>query len=388
MMKEEKQKLFNKELKTSFKVDGDSVYVCQVNIYNTELYNSLQLIASSNSGKKIFKRDITGDGPLKTVFFTEKNDSIVNFSVVLKSRNVGVHLAEVIYSLDVFRVGMQRSDKLKTVDNSICVSIATYPARKKSLMDTIESLIGQVDYLLLYLNEYTCIPDEISNHELREKIVCIIDEDGARRAEGKFHWMHRIDGFYFTCDDDIIYPADYISKTIQAIELSGRKAVVGYHGVIFNDSVASFKGDRKFFYKFTEELRENKKCHLLGTGVLAFHTEIFNMVDTHLLHKYPFAVDPAFAVICKSNNIDMLCIGHDENWLRSSPYMNYGLHEEKQAFPEKKKAVDQLLQKNNPWGGGFCSVLIARIKRHPKLRKLINNPMGFIRDSTFLRLFH
>lgn len=91
MMKEEKQKLFNKELKTSFKVDGDSVYVCQVNIYNTELYNSLQLIASSNSGKKIFKRDITGDGPLKTVFFTEKNDSIVNFSVVLKSRNVGVH---------------------------------------------------------------------------------------------------------------------------------------------------------------------------------------------------------------------------------------------------------------------------------------------------------
>lgn len=55
MMKEEKQKLFNKELKTSFKVDGDSVYVCQVNIYNTELYNSLQLIASSNSGKKYLR---------------------------------------------------------------------------------------------------------------------------------------------------------------------------------------------------------------------------------------------------------------------------------------------------------------------------------------------
>ncbi|WP_429110980.1 hypothetical protein [Aeromonas rivipollensis] len=378
----------NKNSKTSFGLEGNSIYVCQVSTHNVEKFSAPRLIGQSNFGKVLLKRDITkNDENLSTVFYTGDNDSIVNFSVRFNHKVEELSSSKIIKTIAVKKVGSRQDYKLITKSDTICAAIASYPARKTSLIEAIESLVEQVDYLLLYLNEYTYIPEEIIRHKSRNKIICIVDEDGSRRAEGKFHWLHRVNGYYLTCDDDIIYPEDYVQRTVQSIELFRRTSVVGYHGLIFNNSVASFKADRKEFYRFTDKLESTRHCHLLGTGVTGFHSDLFKTTDTQLLRCYPFAVDPAFAVICKKNKIDMICLSHEENWLKSSPHMLHGLYEEKQAFPEKRDAVDSLLQRHNPWNGGVTSIIMAKIKSNPKLRKLINNPRKFLLDSKAFGIF-
>lgn len=377
-------KKLHRELVT---VDKSSVYRCSLVVKNTELYSGLKIAGINKSGALFINRDLKTNGRINTIFFT--NDSDEKLKIELKSKcKKTIKIEDIITEFRVDKVGSTSKPlPLRTTEQSVCVAIATYPARKNSLLETIDSLIHQVDYLLLYLNEYQAIPSEINKHKQRNKIICVVDETGERRAEGKFHWMSRVQGYYLTCDDDIIYPDNYVEKTTSAIEKNNRRCVVGYHGVVFKNSVASFKADRKSFYKFTEHLEENKKCHLLGTGVAGFHSQLFAGINTQLLEQYPFAVDPAFAVICKENKISMLCLMHDENWLQSSPYMMYGLHEEKQNFKDKKRSVDNLLSSHNPWGRQPCGKFLAHIKKQPKIRKLINNPKLFFKDSRISELF-
>ncbi|WP_330926370.1 glycosyltransferase [Candidatus Sororendozoicomonas aggregata] len=374
-------------LPVALKSDSHSVYLCRINISNTAQYTALKLIGQDIQKTVFVNRDIKKDGEISTVFFTYENPAEIFFE--LKSNGgKGIKPELLVDAFDIEKVGSTlKPVALTTNDTTISAAIATYPARKTALLECIRSLVSQVDYLFIYLNEYQDVPVEIKNHPLKNKIICIVDEEGGRRAEGKFHWMKRVNGYYLTCDDDIVYPPDYVTKTINAIEARQRQCVVGYHGIVFKDAVASFKADRKAFYKFTEILTTDQPCHLLGTGVSGFHTQLFKGVNTQLLGEYPFAVDPAFAVICKAKKIPQRCLAHEGDWLKSSPHMLYGLHEEKQILKDKKRAVDRLLLDNNPWGKGILTNIVAIMKRNPKIRKLINSPKQFFKDAQLLGFY-
>ncbi|WP_422134122.1 glycosyltransferase [Endozoicomonas sp. ALD040] len=368
-------------LPTTANVEDSSVYRCTVKVENVDNYTALKLTGKNKDGSLILNRDLKSDGEISTIFFTKDKPECLNIQLTSKCKKP-INTNKTIKYFRLEKVGCtQKNIKLNTSQDTICAAIATYPARQRSLLITIDSLINQVDYLLLYLNEYQEIPLEIKEHSQRNKIICIIDETGNRRAEAKFHWLQKTNGYYLTCDDDIIYPENYVFRTVSAIDKHNRKKVVGYHGIIFKKYVASFKADRKEFYKFTETVKEDKVCHLLGTGVSGFHTSLFTKVNSQILNEYPYAVDPAFAVICKKNNIEMLCLSHEEGWLESSPYMLYGLHEEKQNFKDIKNSVNKLLTNNSPWGGYSIFKPFAYIKLNAKFRKLINNPRQFFKDS-------
>ena len=374
-------------LSKPIKVDAYSVYCCKLSIENIELYGSIKLLGKDKEGNIFAKRIVQNNGEIRVIFFSNENPIDIFFTFNSKKIK-GLDQKLILKTFNIAKVGdTKKTVTLTTNEYTVSAAIATYPARKKSFLECIESLIDQVDNLLIYLNEYSEIPAEIKNHPLRKKIICIIDEEGGRRAGGKFHWMNRVNGYYLTCDDDIIYPPDYVSKTVNSIDAYHKKYVVGYHGITFNGLVANFTADRKSFYKFTEELTDNQQCHLIGTGVAGFHTTLFKNINIQLFDEYPFAVDPALSVICKRNKIPMICLSHKANWLKSSPYMLYGLHEEKQIFKEKKKSVNQLLQKNNPWSNDFYEAFIAIIKRNPKVRKLINNPKQFFKDAQILGFY-
>lgn len=369
-------------------VEEHSVYQCVITVVNVDDYTALKLTGKNEEGLLTVNRDLKKNGEVSTVFFTKSQAECLEFKVISKCSKP-IIVKDIIKDFRLEKIGSTKKHvELKTNEKTVCAAIATYPARRASLLETINSLINQIDYLLLYLNEYQEIPQEIKQHGQRQKIICVIDEAGARRAEAKFHWMHRVNGYYLTCDDDIIYPGDYVQNTITAIDRHNRKKVVGYHGVVFKDIVASFKADRKAFYKFTETVDDDKPCHLLGTGVSGFHLSLFQKLDCQLLSQYPYAVDPAFSVICKQNDIEMLCLAHKTEWLESSPHMLYGLHEEKQNFKDKKRSVDNLLTQNNPWGKGSIPAISVHLKKNAKVRKLINNPKQFFKDSRFGGLFN
>ena len=108
----------------------------------------------------------------------------------------------------------------------ISVNIATQPSRVEQLKKTVESLYNQVDVIRIYCNNFKEMPDL----GLYDKIHYIGGSD--LTDNGKFYPLKNIsqDEYYLTCDDDIIYPPDYVEEMIKLIDF--HECIITYHGRI------------------------------------------------------------------------------------------------------------------------------------------------------------
>jgi hypothetical protein len=141
----------------------------------------------------------------------------------------------------------------------VIVGIATMKGREESLKRTLESLRGQADQIRIYDNA--------------KRDVDLTDN-------GKFYFLqeYKEPVYYFSCDDDLIYPPNYVKDMIEAIERTG--TIVTHHGrILKGKGLKYYQGHRVF-----QCLRENTKemlIHVAGTGVTAFRTDYFNPVDLY-----------------------------------------------------------------------------------------------------------
>jgi hypothetical protein len=124
-----------------------------------------------------------------------------------------------------------------------------------------------------------------------------------------------IEGYFFTCDDDIVYPGDYVYNMINHIENNNRKTIIGIHGIILNDIVKDYYRDRKVMACLNTN-PTNRFVHILGTGAMAFHTSAIKLsFDPDWLIDYKNMGDIHFALRCQQLSIPMLCVKHDGDWL-------------------------------------------------------------------------
>lgn len=191
-------------------------------------------------------------------------------------------------------------------------NIATYPApgRLESLKATVNSLVNQVDIIRICFNGYTSIPPEF-DHPKFECIIPAID----RTDLGKFHWLHSIKEheLYLSCDDDIIYPPDYV-QVIRRHEHLG--AVLSFHGRILNPlgNPKSYYRGGHVCYSFLDACPVSLQLHVPGTGVMAIFTtdaEIDPVPDD----APNCMADLVFANMCQS---DIHLIPHSGNWLKNT----------------------------------------------------------------------
>jgi hypothetical protein len=188
---------------------------------------------------------------------------------------------------------------------------ATYPApgRLESLRLSINSIINQVDLIRICFNSYESIPPEFDH----PKFECIIPDHDLTDL-GKFHWLFKITEHerYFTCDDDIIYPPDYISHTIRHEHLA---PVISYHGRIINPlgNPKSYYRGGHVCYSFLDSHPAPLQIHVPGTGVMMINTmeaEIDRLPDQPLC-----MADLVFANACQS---EIFLIPHAGRWLKNN----------------------------------------------------------------------
>lgn len=369
-----------KKYLTASEVIAGSLYKVEIDCSKIELQAGLRLIGEEKDGTCSLKRNIDKQKSFNTVFIPKHNGEMI-FSLIA---NIDPRL--ITQQLDIKISFITENVTPRTLlqsKDTITAAIASFPLREESLKHTIDSLLPQVDQLCLYLNGYSEIPSYIRYHAEFNKIHCILDFDGERRAAGKFHWIKKCQGYYLTCDDDIIYADDYVKNIVSSIDLYNKQAIVSFHGMNFFSYIESFKRSRKSFYKFTEQLNTDKDCQLLGTGVSGLHTSLLKSINLDLIEQYPYAVDPALSVIAKKYKLRMVCLAHEQDWLSSSEFMQFGLHELKQLDKSLGLSVDELLKAQNPWGRtDIRSLAISRTKS-TKMKKMISNPKLFLTDSKF-----
>jgi hypothetical protein len=163
----------------------------------------------------------------------------------------------------------------------------------------------------IYLNNYKHIPDFLIN----EKIKCFHGEDLG--DIGKFYNIEKENGYYFTVDDDIVYPQDYIRKMIEAIEKFKRKSIIAVHGSVVNfQRLNNYYKDRSLTH-FKNELRQFRTVHVSGTGTTAFHTDTIK-IKLKDFEKSNMA-DIWFALEAQKQNIPINLIPRNAGWLRDIP---------------------------------------------------------------------
>lgn len=140
--------------------------------------------------------------------------------------------------------------------------MASFPARAGILMQSVASILPQVDRLCICLNGYDSIPDALTGDP---RIEAMIPERDLKDA-GKFAFVPGAEDFVFTVDDDIIYPPDYVSRTLALFgDLPPDRHVLGYLGNawVVRDDAGSRGWKTWMFHKRAPHM---VKVDILGTG--------------------------------------------------------------------------------------------------------------------------
>ena len=197
------------------------------------------------------------------------------------------------------------------------VGIATMPQRLPMLLDVIHSLAPQVDTMYVWLNGHKEIPDvpydNVIFHHSQTN-----DGDMA-----KMHILEMIDKdeefYYFTVDDDIVYPPDYVQHNIDVYEPG---TIQSSHC----NKYASFpiedftKSDISGYY-FGANIPAKDRVHLIGTGVAMMDSTVVRQIpyDTFVTNNMLDLWISSWAWV---NEIPMYVVPHKQWWLHDHPLVN------------------------------------------------------------------
>lgn len=182
----------------------------------------------------------------------------------------------------------------------VIVGMATMKGREKAVTESVKSLM---------LNSR--IPDDIIvyNNAIQPDLT----------DNGKFFGLSLIDEsvYFFSCDDDLLYPTDYIRKTIEHIEV--QRCIVSYHGrklVPSQVGKSYYKGHKA--YACLHNYPKTEEIDVCGTGVSAWSTEYFHPKDLHLSTDKKMS-DLVFSLEAAKHGKKIMHIGHEGGWIKQIP---------------------------------------------------------------------
>jgi hypothetical protein len=198
--------------------------------------------------------------------------------------------------------------------DKVHICIATLPEREASLRSAFESLRDQANEFHIYLNGHRRVPEFMRGDKGSDcEIWRSKQNDGAVK---KFWWANKLSGYLLFCDDDIIYPDNYVERVVEGIERYGRRAVVGFHGSVFPDDFSSYAKHRKGC-SYVHLLKEDMPVHVLGTGVMGYHSStpsaMTDLPSDHFrvsMADFPYRnmLDIWFGIACQEHEVPLVCL--------------------------------------------------------------------------------
>lgn len=215
-----------------------------------------------------------------------------------------------------------KANSIKSLSKELVVcGIATLKNRKAALEDTISSLLPQVDVIYIYQNDYKDISGIFSDPKI--VVISALDTGIDMGDAGKFYRLSAFRNcYYFSCDDDLIYPKNYVDKMLSYLKLYDNKVICSCHGRVMLKNPISYYKDKSVVYHFEKENEEPRGVHFGGTGVMAFHTSILD-VNFNFFRSANMA-DVWVGLFSKENNIPITVIPHASKWIEHSDKFDIG----------------------------------------------------------------
>ncbi|MFC7702587.1 hypothetical protein ACFQXB_00075 [Plastorhodobacter daqingensis] len=205
--------------------------------------------------------------------------------------------------------------------------MATYPARADTLHFVVQTIAPQLDKLTLVLNQYKDVPPWLAGFANVDPVI----PDQDTKDCGKLLPRHVDADLVFLLDDDILYPADYVSRSCEMIRvLNIPGAVYGHHGLVYirprlrlSAHVLRdysrirrgkiFKLNQAFTY-----MQRVDRAHVvdeLGTGVLIAPPQLLPRFD-EVADAMGF-IDTRVALLSYRRKIPLIALPHDAGWLKT-----------------------------------------------------------------------
>ncbi|MGY8872678.1 MAG: hypothetical protein ACKVJE_19780, partial [Pseudomonadales bacterium] len=161
---------------------------------------------------------------------------------------------------------------------------------------------------------------------------------------GKFYWVDRVDGFYFTCDDDLIYPEDYIYRIKSRILKSEYPVVIGWHGSVFYTPFKDYYDNKsRRVFSFSAPRPYDTPVHVLGTGCLGFHTSHIKVSFSDF--PTPNMADVYFAKLGQEQEIPFVVIKHMKSEIiEASDSQEFSIYQHSSNDVKESKHNTKLIQ--------------------------------------------
>lgn len=201
------------------------------------------------------------------------------------------------------------------IDNKkkIIAGMASISERKEILPEVIGKILPQVDHLFIYLNGYHEVPSFLIN----EKVTVFMSKyHGDIAARGKFYNVDNVDktAYYFSLDDDFLYPENYVERMIASLKKYNGNVIVTVHGSVFGDPL-NWYFERTKVFGSKEKLNTDKFVNLVGTATFACDLEKFPLSFSDF---YPSTMcDLQVSIKARQREIPAVAIRRRKGWLKT-----------------------------------------------------------------------
>ena len=220
------------------------------------------------------------------------------------------------------------------------VAVATTAERVALLPKSLGSLRKQCDLLHVYLNGHTEVPECVL--DLADAHVRSAENEG---ADKKFHWAHEHEGIYLSCDDDFVYPPDYVDRMALDVERFGGRALVTAHGRTYpphpKDAADQLLGRAATLSSRVPHGRWVNHC---GTGVLAWDAARIKVPITYPVRN---RTDVQLSAWANLQGIPIWTVAHNPGWLKPIPHAGGSVGRESRK--EGHATKNALLLQHGEW---------------------------------------
>lgn len=229
---------------------------------------------------------------------------------------------------------------------NVTIGIATMQGREKALEEALLSLVNQDVNIYVYFNNFKCIvPSEIQKIIGDNKNITPFFseiEQGDLTDFGGFYKVHELDGYFISCDDDLIYPPNFVKNITEACKRYENKAIVGYHGRIYQKFPAKtyYHGYSELLH-ISQDLKKDRNVHIVAGCAMCFHTSTFDINIKHIDYiEYPRMKDIHISIEAKRQGVKRIVLAHEKNYFQLSDKYDPKQSIHKQEHRADKKQTD------------------------------------------------
>jgi len=201
----------------------------------------------------------------------------------------------------------------------VTANMAVIPERVDSARVALRSIRNQVDVVRVWWQgPYDEAPTDWRDST---KPIDVLQANGRNFGDQKKFFWNYGDEAYFSCDDDIIYPPNYVEKML-AHQLETGAQVVSAHcwwvkdewclrqlGYFRSRKVSHFADQYPIFEG------DDPPPHGCGTGVALIYQQPFNSMNC----PTPNMTDIYLALMVKRLGLKISCVPRGKNWLTQAP---------------------------------------------------------------------